>query len=113
MSAIRVAVLLSGSGTTLQNLLDRIADGRLRAQIVVVVSSKADAFGLDRAQRAGMPSAVIERFPRPSSSGSSARQPTSSAAASLTRFAPPVPSWSAWRASCNCCRFRTNSSAAC
>ena len=61
MSAIRMAVLLSGSGTTLQNFIDRIADGRLKAQIVQVVSSKADAFGLERSRRAGLPAAVVER----------------------------------------------------
>src|SRR5436305_1299026 len=57
----RLAVLLSGGGTTLQNLLDRIADGRLRARVVGVVSSKADAFGLTRAEHAGLPTAVVER----------------------------------------------------
>ena len=58
---IRLAVLLSGSGTTLQNLLDRIADGRLRAAVAVVVSSKADALGLERARRAGVPTVVVSR----------------------------------------------------
>jgi phosphoribosylglycinamide formyltransferase 1 len=58
---IRLAVLLSGSGTTLQNLLDRIADGRLSAEVVLVVSSKADAYGLERARRAGIPSMVVGR----------------------------------------------------
>src|SRR5438477_11620698 len=58
---IRLAVLLSGSGTTLQNLLDRIADGRLRAEVAGVVSSKADALGLERARRAGVPAAVVSR----------------------------------------------------
>lgn len=61
MAPLRLAVLLSGSGTTLQNLLDRIADGRLRAQVVRVVSSKADAFGLERARIAGIPTAVVTR----------------------------------------------------
>ena len=50
MAPIRLAVLLSGSGTTLQNLVDRIADARLAAQIVQVVSSKSSAFGLERAR---------------------------------------------------------------
>jgi formyltetrahydrofolate-dependent phosphoribosylglycinamide formyltransferase len=63
MADIRLAVLLSGSGTTLQNFLDRIADGRLRAQVALVVSSRADALGLQRAQRAGLPTAVVERKP--------------------------------------------------
>lgn len=45
----RLAVLLSGAGRTLQNLLDRIGDGRLRASIAGVCSDRADAFGLQRA----------------------------------------------------------------
>jgi len=58
---IRLAVLLSGNGTTLQNLLDRIADGRLHAHIVLVVANRADAYGLVRAEQAEVPTAVIER----------------------------------------------------
>lgn len=58
---IRLAVLLSGSGTTLQNLLDRIAAGLLRADIAVVVSSKTDAFGLTRARQANLATFVVER----------------------------------------------------
>jgi phosphoribosylglycinamide formyltransferase 1 len=58
---LRLAVLLSGNGTTLQNLLDRIAANRLSAEIVLVVSSKADAFGLERACRAGLPTAIVSR----------------------------------------------------
>lgn len=59
--AVRLAVLLSGGGTTLQNLLDCIANGTLPAEIAVVVSSRADAFGLQRAERAGIPTAVVAR----------------------------------------------------
>jgi formyltetrahydrofolate-dependent phosphoribosylglycinamide formyltransferase len=58
---IRLAVLLSGGGTTLQNFLDRIADGRLRAEIAVVVSSKAEAFGLTRARQSNIPAFLVER----------------------------------------------------
>jgi formyltetrahydrofolate-dependent phosphoribosylglycinamide formyltransferase len=58
---IRLAVLLSGGGTTLQNLLDRAADGRLPARVVLVVSNHADAYGLVRAEDAGVPTAVVER----------------------------------------------------
>lgn len=62
MSApIRLAVWLSGSGTTLQNLIDRSADGCLAAQIVSVVASKAGAFGQERAAKAGLPTLLIER----------------------------------------------------
>jgi formyltetrahydrofolate-dependent phosphoribosylglycinamide formyltransferase len=60
-SPLRLAVLLSGSGTTLQNLIDRIADGRLRAQVALVISSKADAFGLERARKGGLPTLLITR----------------------------------------------------
>ena len=58
---VRLAVLLSGSGTTLQNLIDRIADGRLAARIVVVIGSRTDAGGLDRARRAGIAAVAVPR----------------------------------------------------
>jgi phosphoribosylglycinamide formyltransferase-1 len=58
---VRLAVLLSGAGTTLQNLIDRIDDGRLVAKIVVVIASRADAGGLERARRAGIPAVVVAR----------------------------------------------------
>ena len=58
---IRLAVLVSGGGTTLQNLIDRIAAGRLAAEIVGVVSSRAAAGGVGRAERAGLPVVVAER----------------------------------------------------
>ncbi len=59
MDPIRLAVMLSGNGTTLQNLIDQIAEGLLNARIVLVISSRADAFGLERARRAGLPTAVV------------------------------------------------------
>src|SRR3954470_13185269 len=58
---LRLAALLSAGGTTLQNLLDRIADGRLRAEVVLAVSNNADAFGLERARHAGVATAVVNR----------------------------------------------------
>lgn len=61
LEPIRLAVLISGGGTTLQNLIDRIADGRLAARIAGVVSSRADAFGIQRAKKAGLPVAVVEK----------------------------------------------------
>jgi phosphoribosylglycinamide formyltransferase 1 len=61
MATIRLAVFLSGNGTTLQNLLDRIADGRLKAQVVLVVSNHVDAFGLMRAENAGILTAAVDR----------------------------------------------------
>lgn len=56
----RLVVLISGVGTTLKNLLEKIAAGKLRAEIVAVVSSKADAGGLSYSREAGIPSFVYE-----------------------------------------------------
>ena len=58
---LRLGVLLSGGGTTLQNLIDRIADGRLDARVACVVSSRADVAGVERGRRAGIPTFVVER----------------------------------------------------
>jgi phosphoribosylglycinamide formyltransferase-1 len=60
---IRLAVLISGGGTTLQNLIDRVSDGRLNVQIAGVLSSRADAFGIVRAERAGLPVTIVPRSP--------------------------------------------------
>ncbi|NLN93655.1 MAG: phosphoribosylglycinamide formyltransferase [Candidatus Hydrogenedens sp.] len=58
---IRLAVLLSGSGSTLQNLIDRIAGKSLNAQISCVIASKAEAYGLERATAAGIPVHAVPR----------------------------------------------------
>ena len=52
---LRVVALISGGGTTLQNLIDRIGDLTLHATIVGVVSSRRDVLGVERARRAGIP----------------------------------------------------------
>jgi phosphoribosylglycinamide formyltransferase 1 len=57
---LRLAVLISGSGTNLQSILDRIRDRELAAEVVVVVSDRADAFGLERAKSAGIPIHVVD-----------------------------------------------------
>jgi phosphoribosylglycinamide formyltransferase 1 len=57
----RLGVLLSGGGTTLQNIIDHIADGRLDAEVVCVVSSRDDAYGLVRARNHGIPATVVSR----------------------------------------------------
>lgn len=51
---IRVGVLISGSGTNLQAIVDRSAKGELDAQVVCVISNRADAFGLERARKHGI-----------------------------------------------------------
>lgn len=59
MSAARVAVLVSGGGTNLQALLDATSDPWFPADIVKVVSNRGDAYALERAARAGVPTAVV------------------------------------------------------
>lgn len=57
--SVRMGVLLSGSGRTLQNFIDLWKAGLLKARVVKVVSSRRDAFGLQRAKQNGIPSAVV------------------------------------------------------
>jgi len=57
---LRVAVLLSGSGTSLENLFDQIDRG-LPAEVVCVLSSKKTAYGLKRAEKRGIPAIAIPR----------------------------------------------------
>jgi formyltetrahydrofolate-dependent phosphoribosylglycinamide formyltransferase len=52
---------VSAAGPSLAPLLDRFADGRLNAEVAVVVSSKAGVFALERARQAGVPTAVVDR----------------------------------------------------
>ncbi|HEY2838202.1 MAG TPA: phosphoribosylglycinamide formyltransferase [Pirellulales bacterium] len=59
-SPVRLAVLISGGGTTLRNLLDRRAADQLNAEIVLVVSSTESARGLKFAEEAGIETVVCE-----------------------------------------------------
>lgn len=54
-----LGVLISGRGSNLQAILDAIADGRLDARVGVVISNKLNAQGLERAERAGVPTVVL------------------------------------------------------
>jgi phosphoribosylglycinamide formyltransferase-1 len=57
---LRLGVLVSGSGSNLQALLDACAQADFPAEVAVVVSNKPDAFALERARRAGVPTRVLE-----------------------------------------------------
>lgn len=57
---LKIGVLLSGSGTNLQAILDEIAAG-LPVEVVKVVSSRPDAYGIERARAAGVPVTVLNR----------------------------------------------------
>ena len=60
----RLAVLVSGSGTNLQAVLDACADGTLDAEVAAVISNNPDAYALERARRAGVPCSVMPHHGR-------------------------------------------------
>ncbi len=57
---VAAGALISGAGTNLQAIIDRIADGRLACALRLVVSNRAGAPGLARAEAAGIPTRVID-----------------------------------------------------
>ena len=58
--AVKLGILISGSGTNLQAIIDAIRRGDLKAEIRIVISNRADAQGLERARRHGIETAVID-----------------------------------------------------
>lgn len=58
---LKIGVLLSGSGTNLQAIIDEVRDAALPVDIVKVVSSRPDAYGIERAKQAGIPVVVLNR----------------------------------------------------
>jgi phosphoribosylglycinamide formyltransferase 1 len=55
-----IGVLVSGSGTNLQSILDACAGKELKARVVCVISNKADAYALERARSAGIPALHLD-----------------------------------------------------
>ena len=62
---VKLGVLISGTGSNLQAIIDAILRGDLKAEIRLVISNRADAQGLERARRHGIEMRVIEhrKFP--------------------------------------------------
>lgn len=60
-----LVVLISGNGSNLQQFIDQIASGKLKAKISVVISNRTNVHGLERAKKADIPSIVLEhtQFP--------------------------------------------------
>ncbi|WP_373818154.1 phosphoribosylglycinamide formyltransferase [Glaesserella sp.] len=56
-----IVVMISGSGTNLQKIIDAQQSGRLDGKICAVISNKASAYGLERAKQAGIPTFVFSR----------------------------------------------------
>ena len=59
VSPLRLVVLISGNGSNLQAIIDDITKNNLPAKIVAVISNKADAYGLERAKKAGIEQRVL------------------------------------------------------
>ena len=58
---LKIGVLLSGSGTNLQAIIDAVREDGLPVEVVQVVSSRPDAYGIERARKAGIPVTVLNR----------------------------------------------------
>ncbi|MGN6370930.1 MAG: phosphoribosylglycinamide formyltransferase [Phycisphaerae bacterium] len=66
MNPLRLGILISGGGTTLQNLADKIAKNELPAQIACVIASNPTCYGIRRAQNLRLPLHIITRKDFPS-----------------------------------------------
>ncbi|MFP6766219.1 MAG: phosphoribosylglycinamide formyltransferase [Planctomycetaceae bacterium] len=60
-AAVRLGVLVSGGGTTMVNFLEKIAARELNAEIALVIASRADCRGIERAETAGLRCEVVSR----------------------------------------------------
>ena len=58
---LNLAILISGSGTTLQNLIDKINAKTLNANIQIVISSAPDTYGVKRAEQNNIPVTIVQR----------------------------------------------------
>ncbi len=65
MAPLRIAVLLSGEGTSLENLFEQIEAGTLPGRVSVVIASRQKAGGLERARRRGVPAHAVPRREHP------------------------------------------------
>jgi phosphoribosylglycinamide formyltransferase-1 len=61
MNRLRLGVLVSGHGTNLQAIIDNCREGRLDAEVVVVISDNPEAYALERARRASIPAVTVNR----------------------------------------------------
>lgn len=84
-SRCKTAILISGSGTNLQAFIDAVSAGRLNLDLTVVCSNNADAFGLQRATKAGIPTVCVRHTDFPDRESFDAAM-----IANLDRFAPDL-----------------------
>ncbi len=91
----RLVVLLSGSGSNLQAILDACASGALSAQVALVVSNRKAAYGLTRAAQAGVPTLYFPLKPY-TDAGKSRAQYDADLAAQLAPFQPDLIVLAGW-----------------
>lgn len=84
-AAVRAVVLISGTGTNLQALIDARAQGSLALELSAVISNRPGAYGLQRAKLAGIPSAVLQHTEFASREAFDA-----SMAAAIDRYSPDL-----------------------
>ncbi|MCU7938451.1 MAG: phosphoribosylglycinamide formyltransferase [gamma proteobacterium symbiont of Bathyaustriella thionipta] len=60
MEPLAIVVLISGGGSNLQSIIDGIADKTLNARLCAVISNKAEAYGIERAKKANIPTEIID-----------------------------------------------------
>lgn len=65
MARLKLGVLISGRGSNLQALIDAASDPAFPAEVALVLSNKPDAYGLERARMAGIPTAVVRHKDHP------------------------------------------------
>jgi phosphoribosylglycinamide formyltransferase-1 len=61
MPQVKIGVLISGSGTNLQSLIDNIETGNIKGRIAVVISNRKDAYGLERARQKNIDAVYIRQ----------------------------------------------------
>lgn len=58
---LKIAVFVSGGGTDLQSIIDAVQAGKINGEIVLVLSNRMKAYGLERARQAGIETAVVKK----------------------------------------------------
>ncbi|MCB8966284.1 MAG: phosphoribosylglycinamide formyltransferase [Ardenticatenaceae bacterium] len=91
----KLVVMISGSGTNLQALIDAVGNGRLPAQILCVVSNRQAAYGLTRAQEAGIPTLYFPYKPY-KEAGRSRAEYDADLAAKIATYAPDLIVLAGW-----------------
>lgn len=61
MPQLKIGILISGSGTNLQSIIDNVEKGQIDGKITVVISNKADAYGLERAKKHNISAVFVDQ----------------------------------------------------